>query len=626
MLDIGLKYRKLFNNRLNGMAYCQVIFDLDGKPIDYVFLEANNAFEKMTRLKRKDVIGKKVTDIIPGYEKSKSNFINTYGSVALTGKEATFEQYQESVKKWYSFFVYSPKKGYFVSISSDITKRKEAEEELKRLNVELEKRVKDRTKKLTDSNNLLKLSDESSSKKEYLDAVVKYIKNLTGCSYLGIRVLRDDGYIPFESFSGYNNDFLRSENLISIHGASCVCIRTILNRSEIQDKKIMTKMGSFYLEDSFKFMAGLSKKKRERFRGGCINSGFSSFAAIPIKLKNKIIGTIHIADKKVGCVSLDKVESLELLTPLIGEAIEKFNAFEKVIKSEEKYRDLVENISDAIYQLDTKGNVVYASPIIKQITGYKPEETIGKNVMSFVHVDDVKEAETKFKEAIFGKAKSYETRIIKKDGSIAYVRSSGHPLIKNGKIEGIVSVLADITDRKKKEKSLLESYNYLGIVNRKISMLLDMKKISGNVKGKNKRVLLDFILKSAINVSGADAGLLYQSIKSGNFNLLHSVGTFGIHGEKIKNISSKSYEIFEKLQREKEIISGSSDKHNLKKLDFSGKIKSFLVLPIKFENNLGGFIFLGFFKERFIDNHEIDFLNLFSVHASFILSNSQFFR
>ncbi len=62
------KYRSLFENMLDGFAFCQMIFDQQNKPVDFVYLEINNAFEKITGLKRETVVGKKVTEAIPGLE------------------------------------------------------------------------------------------------------------------------------------------------------------------------------------------------------------------------------------------------------------------------------------------------------------------------------------------------------------------------------------------------------------------------------------------------------------------------------------------------------------------------------------------------------------------------------
>ncbi len=118
------RYRSLFENMLNGFAYCQMIFD--GKePIDFIYLEVNNAFEYLTGLK--NVKGRKVSEVIPGILESDSQLIKMYGKTAITGEPQVFETYLESLNIWFSISVYSPGKGYFVSVFEVITQRKQAE-------------------------------------------------------------------------------------------------------------------------------------------------------------------------------------------------------------------------------------------------------------------------------------------------------------------------------------------------------------------------------------------------------------------------------------------------------------------------------------------------------------------
>ena len=125
------KYRFLFFNMLNGCAYHKIIVDTHNNPVDYVFLEINDAFEKLTGLKREDIIGKKVTSIIPEIERSEPDLLRIYGNVALTGENAKFDIYFKPFDKWYSVSAYSPLTGYFVTVFDDITKHKKMEKELK---------------------------------------------------------------------------------------------------------------------------------------------------------------------------------------------------------------------------------------------------------------------------------------------------------------------------------------------------------------------------------------------------------------------------------------------------------------------------------------------------------------
>ena len=124
-------YTKLFNSMVAGFAHHKVIFDENGKPIDYRFLEINPAFEKFTGLQKDLIIGKTVTEAIPGIIDSDFDWIGYYGEVSLTGERKSFEQFFEPLNRWYSVEVYSSEKGYFTVIFTDITRIKKTEHELK---------------------------------------------------------------------------------------------------------------------------------------------------------------------------------------------------------------------------------------------------------------------------------------------------------------------------------------------------------------------------------------------------------------------------------------------------------------------------------------------------------------
>ncbi|MFC1568982.1 PAS domain S-box protein [bacterium] len=121
------KYRLLFENMLNAFAYHQIVVDDQGQPVDYVFLEVNDIFEKYTNLSRSDIIGRRVTEVIPGIHNDSANWIGLYGKVALEGQELRFEQHDKVLNKWFSILAYCPQPGFFTTIFEDITERKRSE-------------------------------------------------------------------------------------------------------------------------------------------------------------------------------------------------------------------------------------------------------------------------------------------------------------------------------------------------------------------------------------------------------------------------------------------------------------------------------------------------------------------
>lgn len=127
------RYHAMIDNMMNAFAYHKIVLDESDNPIDYIFLEVNEAFEELLALKREDIIGKKVTEIIPGIQETGFNWIRTYGSVAFTGESIKFEQYQEQLQRWYTVSAYSDQPGYFATIFYDITGSKTLEQGYKTL-------------------------------------------------------------------------------------------------------------------------------------------------------------------------------------------------------------------------------------------------------------------------------------------------------------------------------------------------------------------------------------------------------------------------------------------------------------------------------------------------------------
>jgi putative nucleotidyltransferase with HDIG domain len=115
------KYQRLIDSLPDAFARHRIVTNEQGQAVDYIFLEANSVFEDMTGLKIGDIIGKKVTEAIPGIVKTNFDWIATYGNVALNRETISLVQYSEPLNRWYEVYAFSTEHGYFETIFRDVT-------------------------------------------------------------------------------------------------------------------------------------------------------------------------------------------------------------------------------------------------------------------------------------------------------------------------------------------------------------------------------------------------------------------------------------------------------------------------------------------------------------------------
>lgn len=120
--------RKLVDESFNGVAVHRIVLDDTGKPVDYVFLEVNRAFEVHTGLEADRIIGRSVREVLPGIEDT--GFIERYGDVALTGRSISFEQYSPPLGRHYAINAYRVGDMEFATVFQDISDRKDLEDSL----------------------------------------------------------------------------------------------------------------------------------------------------------------------------------------------------------------------------------------------------------------------------------------------------------------------------------------------------------------------------------------------------------------------------------------------------------------------------------------------------------------
>jgi len=114
----------------------------------------------------------------------------------------------------------------------------------------------------------------------------------------------------------------------------------VTGNPDLNERPMMTAMGSFRCDDVPRFFDCLSPEGRTNYRGKCVQYGFVSVAVIPIRYQGHVLGIIHLADERRGKVPFRVVEFIESMAPLIGEATNRFQLEEQIRESENRLRHL----------------------------------------------------------------------------------------------------------------------------------------------------------------------------------------------------------------------------------------------------------------------------------------------
>ena len=109
-------------------------FDAAGRAVDFIYLNVNPAFERLTGLK--NVIGQRVTKLLPGIRELHPELFEAYARVVRSGQPEQLEVEFKPIAMWLTIAVYRPKPGNFAVIFANITERKQSEHALNNLEIQ----------------------------------------------------------------------------------------------------------------------------------------------------------------------------------------------------------------------------------------------------------------------------------------------------------------------------------------------------------------------------------------------------------------------------------------------------------------------------------------------------------
>ncbi len=135
-----------------------------------------------------------------------------------------------------------------------------------------------------------------------------------------------------------------------------------------------------------------------------------------------------------------------------------------------RFRELVENISDTIFEVDELGAITYVSPVGRSIWGGDLSDILGRSFMDLVHPDDRALLAMRFSELRQGIEQPATYRLVNKADEILWVRSHAKAILIDGQFRGAIGTLIDMTAQKRTEEALQKSEALLAATQRLASI------------------------------------------------------------------------------------------------------------------------------------------------------------
>jgi PAS domain S-box-containing protein/putative nucleotidyltransferase with HDIG domain len=193
--------------------------------------------------------------------------------------------------------------------------------------------------------------------------------------------------------------------------------------------------------------------------------GSRSFICVPIIFEGRSEGILAVDNLKTNReLNQTDISLLMGIAPQIGISINNARMYERLQEREKRFRILAESAPDIIFIMDVEGTLLYINPIWNRILEHRPDDVVGKNLVSFVEEEDVNRLKKLLKEIIKNKTTMMNVLLtVKSRTGIEHDFSfnCAPNIDEQGHVDSLVGIFKDMTDLKRSEVELKKSYEKL---------------------------------------------------------------------------------------------------------------------------------------------------------------------
>lgn len=432
------KYQDIFMEMANGFALHEFIFDKNGKPLNYIFLEVNPAFEKLTGFSREQLLGKSVLEVMPDTEKY---WINAYAKVIRTRKPVTFENYSGVLNKYFEVTAFSLGKSMFAVICTDITDRKLKEQSLK----EKEEKFRSIVHNIPVALGVISLSGEFIQVNSFFERLFGYAQNEVRNLEMWLEKVYPDDKFRTSFLNQWIRD-IQNAHRENTEPAARVC-RLRSKRNEMLD-----------IEISFRLIEGR------------VLTVFSDLTE-RIRFENEL----RALNKEYQQINQDLLDSNKRI----------FEVNRDLIEAEEKHRTILDTMADGVLLIGANMNVLSYNQAAIDLLKLEQENLIGKSVLS-LNFKVIRESGEPFAKSEMPFVITLKTGVsqnnvplglIHPNNGISYVSINTRPLYEENKLIPIAVICSftDITKKIEAERAIAENDKLFKNLNEVVSQSIGEK-------------------------------------------------------------------------------------------------------------------------------------------------------